>query len=414
MANQGESVTVRKSSAKSVKSQPINVLSSKLVLVALDVGFGVTKYISSAHPRLRAFPSAVVLGSNPAKTYGRAELDENNLVVTTEDGTFTIGSRALQINNKASKRTTQRDRSADQFSRVLFQTGIGMSLPHESGSYKVYLVTGLPNSDFEVDEYLKGLETFLNKEFEVRFLVGDREIVQTIEVVGLDIVRQPEGAATYNQFTVSEEAEYFLTQSELARDFLGMIDIGHFTTDYALFHNGTIYKDDVTIGSTYAMNEVYKKLERKLALKFKNQFEPSEADLDRAVKTNTVYYIEEHDVSEEVAECAKEVASLIAQKVLRSWDTETNRLQCILLSGGGAELLAPYLQEEFKNKGKKEFEVMDIAQFTNVLGYYMIGMIDVLYAMNMSKENEEKYKMPREEVFERYVAPVFFGEDEVA
>lgn len=375
-------------------------------LVGLDVGFGALKYISNAHPYLTAIPSAVVPGKYKTsnKLVGSKEIDPENLVVETEEGTFTVGQLALKVPNTTTKRTVVRDRANDVFSKVLFQTGLGMAVPHQSGEYDVFLVTGLPNKDFELS-IKDNLEEFLNKSFTITFPVnGGNEIKKKINVVGLEIMRQPEGAVTYNQFTFSPEE--FLMPSENAKNFIGIIDCGHFTTDYSLFRDGVIMEDAITSNSTVAVNDVYKRLRKVLTIKFDKlgytEYQAEEEDLDNAVLTGKVEYVEEHDVSKEVEECVKTVAKIIAKDILDAWGNETNRVQTILLSGGGSALFSDALKQEFEDRKKRGFEVLDVAQFSNVLGYYMYGCI----ALTDEKEQSE--------VFSEFVVPVFSSDEEVA
>ncbi|PEC95121.1 hypothetical protein CON17_19670, partial [Bacillus thuringiensis] len=97
----------------------------------------------------------------------------------------------------------------------------------------------------------------------------------------------------------------------------------------------------------------------------------------------------------------KTVAKIIAKDILDAWGNETNRVQTILLSGGGSALFSEALKQEFTERKKRGFEVLDVAQFSNVLGYYMYGCI----ALTDEKEQSE--------VFMEFVEPVF-GEEEVA
>lgn len=391
---------------KAVVNKKAKDKEKQTTLVGLDVGFGALKYISNAHPYLTVLPSAVVPGKYKTsnKIVGSKEIDSENLVVETEEGTFTVGQLALKVPNTTTKRTVVRDRANDTFSKVLFQTGIGMAVPHETGEFDVFLVTGLPNKDFELS-IKDNLEEFLNKPFTISFPVsGGEQITKTINIVGLEIMRQPEGAVTYNQFTFSPED--FLIPSENAKNFIGIIDCGHFTTDYALFRDGVIMEDDITSNSTVAVNDVYKRLRKQLTIKFDKlgytEYQAEEEDLDHAVLTGKVDYVEEHDVAAEVEDCVTKVAKIIAKDILDAWGNETNRVQTILLSGGGSSLFAEALKSEFAERKKRQFEVLEMAQFSNVLGYYMYGCIALT-------DNTKQ-----EDVFAKYVEPVFNAEEEEA
>lgn len=368
-------------------------------LVAVDIGFGELKKISNTFPEPTSIPSAVVSGAKPSssKLFELPTIQDDCLIVTTKDGTFFVGNQAMNIPTSGSKRTQVRDRAHDVSSRVLFQTGIALSVPHEEGEYDVFVVTGLPNDDYDLS-IRTNLEQFLNKSFEIEFHLSEtRTIKKTINVVGCEILRQPEGSVTYNQFKF--DVSKFLVPSDNARTMVGIIDFGHFTTDYALFQEGVIIENDTVNGSTVGVTEVYNKLRRKLTVKFDElgyDYRATDKDLDLAVRTGVISYGGQvHNVEEEVKASAKEVASIIAKAVLDSWGNETNRLELIVVSGGGSIIFSDSLKEEFESRKKQGFESIDAPQFSNVLGFYMYGCI----AQTETEDTSVIYK--------QYVSPVF-------
>lgn len=74
-------------------------------------------------------------------------------------------------------------------------------------------------------------------------------------------------------------------------------------------------EDSITSNSTVAVNDVYKRLRKVLTIKFDKlgytEYQAEEEDLDNAVLTGKVEYVEAHDVSEEVGECVKQLLKLL-------------------------------------------------------------------------------------------------------
>lgn len=391
-------MTKSKSSTKVKKDVPY--------LVGIDIGFGEIKRVSSAFPTPVTIPSAVASGARPSssKLFDHSTIKDSSLVVTTEDGTFFVGEHAMKVPGTGSKRTQVRDRASDPISRVLFHTAIGLSVPHESGEYDVYLVTGLPNDDYDLS-IKKRLEEFLNRTFEVDFHLSEEDtITKTINVIGSDIQRQPMGSVTYNQFQFDANGYMnLISMAPTARDYIGVIDLGHFTSDFGLFQNGKFVTEETKYGSTLGVTELYTKLKRKLLVKFDEMgygYEATDEDLDKAVRTGVVYYMsKEFDVTSEIRQVAKEVASTIAKAVLDSWGNEVNRLQQIIVSGGGSHIFAEFLNEEFTARKKQGFEILDTPQFSNVLGFYMTACMNQAPAISS------------EVIFSEYVIPVFSGEE---
>ena len=368
-------------------------------LVGVDIGFGDLKRVSNTFPIPAVIPSAVVPGAKPAssKLFELPTIQDDCLVVTTGEGTFFVGNQAMNIPASGSKRTQVRDRANDQTSRVLFQTGIALSVPHEEGEYNVFVVTGLPNDDYDLS-VRKNLEEFLNNTFTIEFHLSEtRSIKKIINVIGCEVLRQPEGTVTYNQFMF--DMEHFLVPSTNARTTVGIMDFGHFTTDYALFQEGVIVENESVNGSTVGMTEVYNKLRRKLIVKFDEmgyEYRATDKDLDNAVRNRVVNYMNQtFDVSVEVDEAAREVAATIAKAVLDAWGNETNRLEMIIVSGGGSNVFAPFLQAEFDARKKQGFQEIVAPQYSNVLGFYMYGCI-------AQSENFDTDTM-----FSVYINPVF-------
>jgi hypothetical protein len=369
------------------------------VLVGVDIGFGELKRVSSEFPTPTSIPSAVVSGAKPtsSKLFELHNIEDDCLIVTTEEGTFFVGNQAMHIPTNGSKRTQVRDRANDLVSRVLFQTGIALSVPHENGEFNVFVVTGLPNDDYDLS-IKTNLEEFLNKSFEITFHLSEtRTIKKKINVIGSEILRQPEGSVTYNQFEF--DIDRFLVPSPNARTMVGIIDFGHFTTDYALFQEGVIIENDTVNGSTVGVTEVYNKLRRRLIVKFDAmgyEYRATDKDLDMAVRTGIVQYMgQSYDVAEEVKASAKEVASVIAKAVLDSWGNETNRLELIIISGGGSHIFSEFLNEEFKARRKQGFQTIASPQFSNVLGFFMYGCISMA----------DQYST--QQIFSHYINPVF-------
>jgi hypothetical protein len=382
-------------------TKAITKTTSMPYLVGLDIGFGQLKWISNEYPQANVIPSGVHPGAKvpTSNHFDYESIDINHLVVSTEEGTFFVGKQALDIPGSGSKRTQVRDRANDLSSRVLFQTGLGLSVPHEDGQYDVHVVTGLPNDDYDLS-IKDHLEAFIGRSFTISFhLSSTRSITKTINIVGSEIIRQPEGAVTYNQFVFDQEN--FLIGSKNARNIIGIIDAGHFTTDYALFQDGVIIEDTMLSGSTVAVTEVYKRLKKKLIVHFDQfgyMFEATDKDLDVIIRKGEFFYAgTTYDVSPQVEESAREVASSIAKDVLDSWGNETNRLESIILAGGGSYVFSEYLKEEFDARRKQGFNIIENPQYSNVIGFYMYGCITLV----------DKYEAS--DILKKYVNHVFEG-----
>jgi Actin like proteins N terminal domain/StbA protein len=378
-------------------------------LVAIDVGFGEIKYISNAKPYMQSIPSLAEIGRvEAANSLSEGVIDPDKLIVSTEEGTYFVGYQANLVSTETSKRTLVRNRASDNRSRVFFKTGIALALPDEDGEYEVIVPTGLPNADYE-KSIKDNLEDFLSSPFEVTFHVGaGKSVTKKIKVKQLDIMRQPEGSVTWNQFMFLDKPDpntgLFFGPGDQVKSRIGVIDFGHVTTDFALFNDGVIGDTEMSDSSS-GVTDAYKRLRKELTRYFDAEgyedFNATDEDLDAAVKTGHVQYVgRDWKVEEQVTRAAKKVASDIAKDVLDTWGRETNRLEGILVSGGGSNLFAQHVRQVFAERNAQGFEIVESPQFSNVLGFYLRMTINLL----------RQYQP--QEIFENYVAPIVKGLDD--
>jgi Tfp pilus assembly PilM family ATPase len=142
---------------------------------------------------------------------------------------------------------------------------------------------------------------------------------------------------------------------------------------------------------------VYERLRTKIQQKLSKDsygFSPTDEDLDQVVKTKAIKLKQQiHDVSKEVQEAVYEVAQIIVKQVLDSWGNEVNRIDEIVLTGGGAVLFGQTVDHLFQEKKVQTTVVEDNSQMSNVKGFYLHGVIKYM------KESQED----REQVYRQYV-----------
>src|SRR5699024_8425507 len=112
------------------------------------------------------------------------------------------------------------------------------------------------------------------------------------------------GTVTFNQFVFDNKN--LIQPSEHKAEYIGVIDFGHVSTDYALFRNGVVLQDETKNQSTIGVTEVYKRLRRSVELKFSDMgyaFHPSDKDIDYAIQTAKIKYRQtEFDIEDEIQE----------------------------------------------------------------------------------------------------------------
>ncbi|QHW35686.1 ParM/StbA family protein (plasmid) [Paenibacillus rhizovicinus] len=390
------------SSSKAAPKSGIPLAKTKRpILIALDMGFGWGKLLSSAGIQY-VFPSIVVSGQPSTKLFNFDEINRQKLVVTIDGKTHMVGDQArTKTGGRTSNRTEARDRATDTDSQVLFRTAIALGVPDEEGEYDVILETGVPNEDYG-KIYADKLVEYLKQSFEITFNLGHgKTVIKKINVIDVDIIRQPEGTVldhTYRFNPNYREEKTLLLPAGKAPKYHGVIDIGQGTTDAALFEDGFIREEEGTSISTEATNLVYDKLRTKLAIKFAAEgyeYKATDTDLDVMIRTKSLWYAgETHDVTPEITESVEEVAELIVDEVTRAWGSEIQRLQGILITGGGADIFFDSLVLAFKSKNVGGLFKAEMAQYSNVIGFYEMAVLNLV-----------QKGMPQDEIFEEYVVP---------
>lgn len=396
---------------KKVTNQKETETAAEETIIVLDGGYGFNKVFSNVKPNVIIFPATVE--TNPSVEVSNlatgGEIDLNKMVVEIDGEKSYVGTNAMESFNNSEKRTVARDRAKDDKSRILFRTAIALALPDEDGEYEgIHLVTGLPNKDYEVDEIREGLIEFLKEPFEITFRVSPtKSITKSIKVENVTVYRQPFGTFAYRQYRFGnvEAGEPLIVAKENFKKYIGVGDIGQGTMDFNIFINGDLSKEPQTMGSTLGVRSVYIQARGRLRSTLDNQghtlFPIRDIDLERAVLTKElVVGTHTYDVSELIDVSAKEKANKITTELYSAWNENLDRLEEIVLSGGGAELFGDHMIEAFKEFTQQPVVKMENAQIANLMGFYIFAILELSGEGNLTDL----------EIYEQFVKPVIGGE----
>lgn len=393
---------------KSAKAQAEEILNDYLVVG--DIGFGFLKAFSNVKPELLVIPSTVSIGHDKAASTidNNGEVNVDNLVIQVGDEVAYVGKRALvnTWDNKR-KRTDVRNRAKDLKSQFLFHTAIALSLPDEDGDYdNVIFATGLPVSDYGT-KVQDDLEAFLMTPFTAKVYVGPNKYIEKrISLKKVHFYRQPEGTYIHSQlrFGNVSAGEGLIVPRPNYKEFIGIIDIGHITTDYCLFSGLEMAEEGYVSNSMFGTNEVYKKAGFEAINYLHNEYgrstvkKLSEMQLDHMIK-HKEYIVQGDapiDLTEVVNDKVADVCHEIATEVFERWEYQVEEIQGIVLTGGGAELFEEAFRKEFEARGINTFVKHHKSQVGNAIGYYMAAIAQF----------EEEEELSTKEIFEEYVLPV--------
>ncbi|MBN2354893.1 ParM/StbA family protein [candidate division KSB1 bacterium] len=324
-------------------------------VVGVDVGFGFTKATDGKEFIL--FKS--VLGE-------ATDIQFSLPIVKNESGPcmhVEMDGRAYFVGDFAEQHSDAREFTLDQekllteFSKVLTMTAIS----NLSDSYaNVNVVTGLPVGFYR--EYNQRLMKMLKGIHEIIFYNGDGPgESRRVNINNLKILPQPLGS--FLNLLMSDSGKF--TNRELAKQKIGIIDIGFRTTDCCIFQ-GMEYIQRGSSTSDTGISESFSAIAKKLR-------EESNVDIElyrlyKAIETGLIKIRgKEYNISKLRDKVFEHSASIIANDVRRLWANDWD-IDLIIISGGGAMELAKYLRPLIDGNVMPLESNVD-ARLNNVQGY---------------------------------------------
>lgn len=324
-----------------------------ITLIGIDIGYGYTKAYAGPPTPPVIFPSVIGIAENIKYTGDIVHGGQlNGIHLETEAGPRFVGDLALS-QSRVNWSARDRRRSAED---TLTLALAGLSELDVSGPIK--LITGLPVEWYARDrsdlaERLTGIHSIRR---------AGRQPVQ-VEVVETMVTVQPFGSLFYNIFNKDGK----VINSDLARGQVGVIDIGMLTTDFIIADRGQ-YREPGSGSTTRAMARLYELLSDAIA----NQFDRPMTihQTDQAVRQGYVKVRgRKHPLGDLVEPILSGLAADILAAVSTRWQEHEADLDTIIVCGGGANTIGPYLVDRFPN-----LMMMSDSNLTNVIGYHRYGL----------------------------------------
>jgi len=324
-------------------------------VAGVDIGFGFTKATDGKEFIL--FKS--ILGE-------AADIQFSLPIVKSEAGPcmhVQVDGEAYFVGDFAEQHSNTRQFTLDQeklltdFTKVLALTAMG----HLFNSYApVNIVTGLPVGFYR--EYHQRLAKMLKGQHEISFQKGEgASEARRLNINNLRIIPQPLGSI----FNVLMNEGGKITNRELAKQKIGVIDIGFRTTDFCIFH-GLQYVERGSSTSDSGIAKSFGVITKKLREESKVNIELYR--LYDAIETGFIKIRgKEYNISKLRDAVFAHSAGIIASDVTRLW-TDDWDIDLIIISGGGATELARFLQPLIPGNIMPVETNID-ARLNNVQGY---------------------------------------------
>lgn len=312
--------------------------------IGLDIGYSAVKAVSG--DRRVTFPSVV---GTPETA--RFSLNGGKNIILTTPHHVQIGDGAVQQSRFLNRREDRQWVESDAW-YSLFLAAI--SELTSASRVELNLVTGLPVAFYD-DKALISSQLLGNHRVQ-----REGRPAQRLEVSGCHVIPQPFGALL--AATLGDNGR--IVDHHLATGEVGIVDVGGKTTNILSVNALSEITDgtsSVNSGSWDAVRAVRDYLSTHYpGLEELRGHRIIQAITDRRVS----YFDEEADLSPIIDETLDPLADQVLAEITRRWGNAAT-LQAIIVSGGGALLIGPRIQNRFRHA-----RVIENPVFANALGFW--------------------------------------------
>ncbi|MFW5891432.1 MAG: hypothetical protein ACOCUI_04355 [bacterium] len=337
----------------------------KIKIIGLDLGYGQVKCTDG----LKNVKFQSVIGNMGSSDY---QIDtsnkKNSCFVNYEGEDYIVGNLAntVSINPRQNTLSKKSANIKDEIIKAL--TAIVLTEPDKM-VHNVNIVTGLPVLYFN-EQYNELKQNLLGSHL-LTIVLDDYPSFKTINIENIEVIPQGIGAL-YNEIL---DNDALVKNSELANQYIGIIDIGYKTTDLVVMDslvNAGHLGDTINTGMKEAFIELKKLISKNFKVN-KKLIDMPEIAINNVIKLSG----KEKSIGNLVHNSYKPVAQTIFSHIQDMWG-DLRELDAILLTGGGAKAL----DYEFRQILNKQDLLNDInyiicekAEFGNAYGDYKYGKL---------------------------------------
>jgi plasmid segregation protein ParM len=345
-------------------------------IVGIDVGFGFTKAYNGKNSVIFKSLIGDATDIQFRSLLGNDE-STSSLHITLEDKSYFLGSYA-ELQSNIREFTLDQDKLLEDFVKILAITAAGIAT---DTSAPINVVSGLPVGYLKRDS--KKLKEMIQGVHEITYhhTNGDKE-TRRVHIDKIHVIPQPIGSI----FNLIFDEDGKLKDKNLARQKLGVVDIGFKTTDFSIFdHLQYIERGSSTMdtGISKCFSVIANKLrqESNINIELYRMYKFIESGM---IKIRG----KEYNISNLKKRVYGHAASAIASDLNRLWENDWD-IDSIILSGGGSIELAEYLAPNVQGNVIPIGRGID-ARFNNVQGYCKFGRYKWGYSkfLREAKENE--------------------------
>lgn len=337
------------------------------ILVGIDLGYGQIKILSN--DKQYKFLSAV---GTPTSDFGRSINISNeedllkSLSITYNNTKYYIGHNAI-VNTRNGRLSLRQNKSDMEENKIKFITAIALLTEENQNEIEVSVVSGLPVLEFKNQK--DKLFNMFNNKFNFTMHYGSKTVNKTIKVKDIRIISQGEGA--FYDYILDDNGDIINERANKVNGTIMVVDLGYKTTDIVTLENGRyieLLSDQLNKGINQIHNECIKLIMNQLGIK-KEVKEIDEAIRNKKLFHNTKFY----DIESIINTASKPFAEDIVESLINLSNDQLGSMQNLLLTGGGAEILCPFIKRELYDI--INISKIDNSEFSNASGYYKYGKL---------------------------------------
>ncbi|MFH2064864.1 MAG: ParM/StbA family protein [Pseudomonadota bacterium] len=337
----------------------LNFWEDTMEVLGIDIGFGFTK--ASNGKEFIMFKS---IFGEAVDIQFYADLGNNSnsdqLHVTIDDKSYFVGDYAEQQSN-VRQFTLDQEKLITDFVKILALTVAGKFSNTEA---PINIVSGLPVSYFK--EHNTRFAKLLTGQHTITYHKTDgKSTTKRIFIKKVRMMPQPLGSF----FNLLMDDKGKITNMELTKQKVGIIDIGFRTTDFSIFDK-LRYIDRGSTTMDTGISKIFRVIANRLHEKSGINVELYR--LYNAVESGLIKMKgQEYDISKIRDQVFMQSAETIANDIDRMWAEDWD-IDSIILTGGGCTELAKYLQPMISGHVLPVEKNKD-ARLNNVRGYLKYG-----------------------------------------
>ncbi len=313
--------------------------------IGIDIGYGYTKIVSDDGNRMMipiSFQSVVGTYEEGIQVEGLK--NSANEIVSVAGQRFLIGFSALKHSNRI-----MNSRERGWIGSVSYKALLKYALRRiDVNSKNLVIASGLPANFYKTD---KEKLANLIREFAQGYCIN----------LTVKVIPQPLGSF----FSLLFDRSGTVATPELASEKVGILDIGFYTTDLITVTELEVVEkqvDSFENGMSTAFSAIAKDIEDSYGMR------PDLYQTERAaIKGSLKVFGIEKDIRVIVQKRLTELSQEITAKAKTIWKNAAD-LDRVILTGGGASLLKPYLNNLYRHS-----TFIPESQFANAIGYYKLS-----------------------------------------